>query len=493
MKKNTKILIGSAAGIAVLGAAVLVLVLTQPADETQASSSSDEELTLLSYKADDISTLTIKNENGEFPINRLGSATWGSDSIPEEYANSTAYSSSMSGAGSIEAKLLAEKDAQDLAKYGFDNPTATFSMTFKDDKYEPISCSVGIKNEGESAWYFKTDENNDVYLVTNSQLSFAMGDVLDYVQLSSLTDAYDSENDTVDRVRIERADLENDLVLDKVEQDSDKEFATTYATYKMSSHNNILVDDEKCQDIVYGLFGLSATKAVAVNPDEQTKKDCGFDSPTCTASMVNGEEVTKLYIGAPVIEKSTDEETGAVTETVTGYYGMVAGKDVIYEFAADSLPWLDIQPENLLYRLFLSPYIYYVDNVTVVDTDKNEYKFSIIGDSSSSEIKLGDTVIDRSSFTTFYQYMLSCYADKIYVEDLTDENKFICSFTYNYRDENDGVNGKDVVELYSSESDRTCIVVVNGDVRYKTYQIYGTRFLDNLQALLNGGEIISDF
>ncbi len=51
----------------------------------------------------------------------------------------------------------------------------------------------------------------------------------------------------------------------------------------------------------------------------------------------------------------------------------------------------------------------------------------------------------------------------------------------------------DVVEFYASESDRTCIIVVNGDVRYKVRQIYATRLLENLNALLSGGEIVSEF
>ena len=37
------------------------------------------------------------------------------------------------------------------------------------------------------------------------------------------------------------------------------------------------------------------------------------------------------------------------------------------------------------------------------------------------------------------------------------------------------------------------IITVNGDVRYKVRQVYATRLLENLDALLNGGEIKTDF
>lgn len=492
MKKNAKILIASAVGIAVLGTATLALVLTNPVDNTTSASSEEStKVSVFSYKKDDILSLTIKNETDEFTIDRLGSEKWGTKGIPEDYANNTAYGSTMEDAGVIEAKMMVEENAEDLSKYGFDKPTATISMTFKDDKHEPVECIVGMKNLGENAWYLKTGDSNAVYLVSNSNLSFAFTEELDYVQLSTLIPAYDSQNDVVDRIRIERPDLEKDLVLDKLPEETDKEFVSVYVGYAMSSHNNILADDEKDMDILYGMFGISASDAVAVNPTEEDKKKYGFDSPTCTATMIkNGSELTKLYIGAPLYHIEKDEETGKESRTITGYYGMLSDKDVIYVFAPDSLPWLTIKPEDILYRLFLTPYIYYVDDVTVKDAEGKEYEFKIIGDADKNSIEYEGKVINGTRFRDFYQYLLAAYAEEIYNEPLTADNKFVGGFTYDYREDDEG---EDVVELYSSEQDRTCIIVVNGDVRYKVRQMYATRLIQNLEALLSGGEIYQDF
>ena len=62
MKKNAKILIASAAGIAVLGAATLALVLTNPVEDVTSSTSSEQstKVSVFSYKTDDILSLTIK-------------------------------------------------------------------------------------------------------------------------------------------------------------------------------------------------------------------------------------------------------------------------------------------------------------------------------------------------------------------------------------------------------------------------------------------------
>ena len=492
MKKNTKIILGSVIGLAVLGAATLALVLTQPKDDTaDQDTSSDTSVSITDYETDDISTLTIKNESGEYTINRLGKEKWGIDAIPEALANSSSYSNAMSSAGGMSAKQVVEENAEDLSKYGFDDPTATFKMTFKDNKAEDITCLVGIKYEGENSWYVKTDKSNTVYLVSNSGVSFAMNGELSYVNKSTLTDSYDSENDTVNRVRVERKDLDKDIVLDKLPEETEKEFSSTYVAYAMSSHNGILADDELDQKVVYGLYGISASDVFAVSPTDEQKKQAGLDDPDCTVTMVSNEDtVTKLTIGSAVYTVTKNDETGEEIKSITGYYGMLSDKDAIYVFSPDDLPWLTVTPESILYKLFLTPYIYYLDGVTVYDSDRKAYDFKITGDADSSSFTYDGKEIDSAKFKTFYQYLLSAYAEQIYLDDLTDDNKFIAGITYDHREEG---KDNDVVEFYSNESDRTCIIVVNGDVRYKVRQVYATRLLDNLNALLTGGEIVSDF
>ena len=443
MKKNTKIILGSVIGIAVLGAATLALVLTQPeSDNADSGTSSSETVSVTDYTTDDISTLTISNESGEYTINRLGKEKWGIDSIPEALANSSAYSTAMSSAGGIGAKQIVEENATDLAKYGFDKPTATVKMTFKDNKAEDITCLIGIKYEGENSWYVKTDKSDTVYLVANAE-------------------------------------------------ETEKEFSSTYVAYEMSSHNNILADDELDKKVIYGLFGISASDVFAVSPTDEQKKQAGLDDPNCTVTMVsNKETVTKLTLGSAVYTVTKNDETGEEIKTITGYYGMLSGKDAIYVFSPDSLPWLTATPENMLYKLFLTPYIYYLDGVTIYDSDRKAYDFTITGDADKSSFTYEGKEVDSAKFKAFYQYLLSAYAEQIYLDDLTGDNKFIAGVTYDHREEG---KENDVVEFYASESDRTCIIVVNGDVRYKVRQIYATRLLENLNALLSGGEIVSEF
>ncbi len=498
MKKNAKILIASAAGIAVLGGAAAVLLLTapQPAEEESSSVETDNSVELMSYAADDISKLTVKNENGEFSINRLGKEKWGIDEIPEKNGNSTSYGSTMENAAELTAKMTVEENAADLEKYGLASPTSEFTLDFKDGKHDSITCQVGNKNEGASGWYFKLSDSDTVYLVNESDISFSQGKYLDYVLLNGFIDAYDADNDVLSRLRISRKDLDRDIVLDKLPQvDSEDGHTNVYVGYEISSHNGILADDEKDTDILYGLFELTATSAAAVSPTKEQLEGFGLDDPFCTASIVLNDEVKKIDIGNAVY--AVDQESGAQTDEIIGYYGMLQGTDIVYQFAPDAVPWVTVTVNDILYKQFLTPYIYNVDTVNIKNADGESHSVKIIGDDSDTAeyILDGEEKLDGPNFRSFYRYLLSCYAEEIYVDELTDDNKFVAGYDFIYRSKEDGSegNGKDSVELYSSDQDLTCIIVVNGQVRYKVRRLYGVRYQTNYDALLNGGEVQEDY
>ena len=89
----------------------------------------------------------------------------------------------------------------------------------------------------------KTDKSDTVYLVANAGVSFAMNSELSYVNKSTLTAAYDSEKDKVNRVRIERKDLDKDIVLDKLPEQTEKKFSSTYVAYETVSYTHL---DGRC-------------------------------------------------------------------------------------------------------------------------------------------------------------------------------------------------------------------------------------------------------
>ncbi|MCH5324397.1 MAG: DUF4340 domain-containing protein [Eubacterium sp.] len=498
MKKNAKILLASAAGIAVLGVTVTALVLTAPRPEEETSSTPDihESVDLFNYAADDISKLTISNENGEFAINRLGMEKWGIDEIPEDYANTAVYSTVMKNAAELTALQKVEENSGDLGKYGLDKPTSEFSLDFKDGKYDSIKCIVGNKNEGAGGWYFKLGDSDTVYLVNENDILFSQGKYLDYMLLSGFIPSFDGDNDVVSRLRISRKDLDRDIVLDKL-PDADPELENTnvYVGYEISSHHDVLADDEKDMGILYGLFELVASSAEAINPTAEQLAEYGLDDPYCSAGMVLNDEVVKIDIGNAIY--AVNSETGAVTDEITGYYGKLQGRDVVYVFPIDKLPWVKITVDDILYTQFLTPYIYNIDTVTFANGEGESHTVKIVGnDSDTATFTLdGEKQLYGPDFRSFYRYLLSCHAEKIYVGELTEDNTLIGSFEYKYRRSHDGTQGDgvDTVELYSSEEDLTCIIAVNGQVRYKVRRVYGVRYQTNFEAILNGGNIQEEY
>lgn len=497
MKKNTKILIMSAIGLGVLVLVTVVLLLVSSMDSADNSSTSDsnssttstvdESLILANQKADNISTLTVKNAKDEYTIKRLGVDKWEITQLGEAPITDGAYSTSITAAAAITAKKLVEENVSDMAKYGLDKPQAEFTIVYKDDTAKTVTFIVGAEAPSESAYYFAEKDSKNVYIVATSALSFALNTKYSYIS-TTLTPAYDTEKaPVIDRIRIHRKDLDKDIVLDVIPEDPNADedtIATTYATYMFSSHNDVLADDEDIQYWIYGLYGLTATEALKANLSDEDKKEAGLDDPTAVISMVVGDKLTKLTIGNPIYATTTDKTTGEETKAISGYMCVLEGIDVLYNIPVANLSWLTAKVDNAMYRIFLSPYIYYLNGVNVKTAD-GEYKFTVTGDADESSFALNGEKIDSAKFKSFYQYLISAAAEELYLEDIKDTDTFVATITYDYKDKE---KTDDVVSLYIS-SDRKCIITVNGATRYKCRQIYATRFLENIATITSGGDI----
>lgn len=496
MKKNKKLLLLAGAAILALGLATAILLIfgsDSDNNSSEVSSEVDTTVALTSQNADDVSTLTVKNQKGEFVINRLGISKWGIDKLGEVPVVQDTFSASISAVAALNASQLVEASCTEMDKYGLDKPSAEFTITYKENKAEPITFCVGLYSESFSSYYVNIKGKTDVYIVARTGLPFIEHSDLSYIN-TTLVGAYDTEaTPKIERVRINRKNLEQDIVLDVLPEVEEGQIADTYATYAFSSHNDILADDDKDKEVVYGIFGLTANGAVYANPTEAQYKETGLDDPFCTVSVMVEDEVTKLYIGNPNNSTSTTENIGGdETKVVSSYYCKIQGTEVIYDVPAESLPWLTAEVGDMIYGLFFTPYIYYLDSIDIKTAD-TEYNYKIIGeveDEDNHTFVLNDKIdIDGSRFRSFYQYLLSAKSEEIYIQDLTENDVFLASITYTRSD----TKAVDTIGFYQSGTDRKCIITVNGKVQYKCRQIYGTRLLDNIKAIAEGGEIVATF
>src|SRR5699024_4896365 len=99
-----------------------------------------------------------------------------------------------------------------------------------------------------------------------------------------------------------------------------------------------------------GAYGLEAASVAAIHPDEAALAEYGLTDPYCVVEFDReGEEFT-LTIG--------NSDGG------TGRYVMVNGKDEVFLVDENSLPWMNIQLNQMLSSLIFLPFI---DDVSQVD------------------------------------------------------------------------------------------------------------------------------
>lgn len=516
LSKNTKTIIIAAALLLVLGVVCLVLVMTAPdsseetsSDVSSAVSNTEDTTTVLTNKdGTHVVTLQIENETGSYTFNRDMRAVSSTDSegnvsTTDEYfwvspemaglePNDTTVKALMNTMAGMTTNKTVEESAQDLEKYGLQQPLSTAKITFEDGTSETVH--FGIRNPASEGFvYCRLDGSSDVYQISYYSVNKVFYAINDFVDLI-FTDGYSAEDPKeLDYMVVERKDFDEAIEIgymyDIEEEASDiNSVITTFNSHRVTSPVLAEVDSTKGQTYCYGLYGLTASSCVAVSADEALLAETGLDDPYCTVTFKYGGKRNVLYIGNQIITTTeTDNEDTPTLTTVAGYYGMLEGNNGIYAFSTDSVPWCTMTLEDIVSRRPVSPYIYTVDKLTIT-TPEREYLFTVTGDAESNSFTIDGTELNGDKFRQLYQQLISAVGDELYLTD-GDYEPYI-TVKFEYRDEYHEVYGtdSDILEFYQSD-DRKNIVRVNGKVLFKVRQIYTERMLDNIDALLNGGEL----
>ncbi len=536
LSKTTRTVIIAAGVLLVLGAVLLVLMLTSPAGDDNSSGASTGESTGTSEAADSSSVsdssgtssdsekvvitdkeqenvlkMEVRNETGSFSFERnqrevsttdddgnVSTSTeyyWTSPELDGVDHNDSTIGSFVRCMAGLSASSMVEENAQDLEKYGLADPAAEVKVTFDDGTSADI-C-FGIRNPAASNYvYCLTNGGSDVMQVSYYSAGSAFYDIRDFVNLV-LTEAYDANNaKELDYLVIDRKDLDEEVRIEymaDVAAESEKEDSviTTFNTHRITSPITAELDTTKGQTFCYGLYSLTASSCEYIDPTEQEIADAGLDDPFCKVSFKYGGKARVLLLGNEIRTASSDDESSESLSSVTGYYAMFEGGNIIYSISTDNAPWYTFQVQDIMSRRPISPYIYTIDTLTVTTPD-GEYVFKVSGDADDHVFTCGDTVLNDSSFKSFYQHLITSMGEELYFSDEKPEPYITLNFKYREEYYDTYGRSEDTIEFYKSD-DRKNIVSVNGDILYKVRQIYTQRLLENLDALFNGGEIKLDW
>ena len=529
LSKTTRTVIIAAAVLLVLGAVLLVLMMTgsdkkeetsggtsesvstgEDSSSSDNGTSSDSEKTAITDKEqENVLKLEVVNETGSFSFSRqqrevsttdddgnVSTSTeyyWVSPELEGVDHNDSTIGSFVRCMAGLSASSVVEEDAQDLEKYGLATPASEVKISFDDGTSADI-C-FGIRNPAANNYvYCLTKGSNDVMQVSYYSAGSAFYDIKSFVNLV-LTEAYNANNaNELDYLTIERKDLDDPIQIEymyDIAEESEKEDSviTTFNTHRITSPITVELDTTSGQSVCYGLYSLSADSCEYIRPTEQEIADAGLDDPFCKVSFKYGGKARVLLLGNEIRTTSGEDENAV--SSVTAYYAMFEGGDIVYSISTSNAPWYTLQVQDIMSRRPISPYIYTIDTLTVTTPD-GEYVFTVSGDSDDHSFTCGDTVLNDSSFKSFYQHLITTVGEELYFSDEKPEPYI--TLLFKYREEYYDTYGRseDEIVFYQSD-DRKNIVSVNGDILYKVRQIYTQRLLENLDALFNGGEIKLDW
>jgi hypothetical protein len=240
----------------------------------------------------------------------------------------------------------------------------------------------------------------------------------------------------------------------------------------MTSPVRLDLDPTRSSATTDTVYALTAADVAEVFPDDMTLAKYGFETPFGSVDYDIVAGPFHMTFG----NEYTDE-----TGKVAGRYCMVEGRDVIYNFTTDQLPWATIKPLDITSRIITANYIFDLSGVSITGSGYDE-QFTLSG-TSDEDFKVthnGTVVTDNQAFKTFYQYILRTPAEELYLEP-TDAEPVLTVH----------IKGEDIddkLEFIKAE-DRRTIIRFNGVVSLKCKTTFVDRLIDNI-ALYNAGQPI---
>lgn len=512
MSKNKQILIFSGIGILVLAAVAAILMLTAPKEEQAPEeettvTETDESLVIADAKSP-LTKLTVTNSSGTYEITDSGEKDATDEIIYTIKDISSAplltdnLGKAVENASSMTAAQFVE-ETDDLKKYGLSEPKATVKAEFSDGTSHSFMIGDDVPNTSTKV-YFTADGKN-VYTYMKSALSYYTGDKFSFVDTVAVPAYNQQTGEEVLKLTVERKDLEEPIIIESIMPEDEEEIQVY--SYQLVSPYYAYADLKDAPNFMYSLYGITAKSAQWVGLTEQDYELSGLNDPTCVITVESNKKTYTLTLGRAVADTVIDEEGNEKTE-VTGFYGISSEvPDVLYLFNLSDIPAATIDPQRLISRLFLMPYIYSLETLGYSDKDGREFTMSFetteVEDTvdENGEIVKGEDIhyhylngeavegeADSEHLKDMYQYIISAAGEELYLEE--PKGELLATVVYTYADKTKGDNGVDTVRFYESTDDRKVIINLNGENLFKTRQMYITQLFSNVDSFLSGGEII---
>lgn len=510
MKKNMKLLIGVAVAVVVLVGVMLLLIFLPESEDSTAtydegismSTSTDDEGvhqaqintdedgniennsygTLLDYVPADISKIHVENTSGSFDVTSYTPTNEDGEAETTEYTlvgyedfelQSGTPDLIASSAAAIKFASVATLDADKSGEYGFDEPRATVTVTYDDNTTAIII--VGDDAPQSAGTYIKFGDGDAVYVVDADYATPFLYSLTDLFSLTINDSASDDDDSQASSIELSGSNFSDTI---KLEPNSN---TNNSASYVITEPTELFASETGSSEIEGAIRGLYAESVAMVNPSEKQLESLGLSTPYA--------EVKAVYpdVEVDLIASQSDNE---------GYvYLMENGGKVVYQIAADSVPWVTITYDEIVSEYVLYPKMTAL-TVMTVNNGEDTYEFSLSttettttdddGEettTTTTTVKYGDDEIEQSYFSTFYQNVT--LIERSDISSDSPSGSAVYSITYQYSD-----GTSDEVCYYDAGNNRY-LATLNGESLGHVYKSSITKLVDQVEDISENKEVDS--
>ncbi len=489
-KKRMLSLVAAVLSVAILvGGTIAVINLIPEKEDEETPNAAFEDITVIDYEADKLSSVTVTNPQGTF---KLLSETTASESDSSESTTKTVWcvegmdrellsESSLNGIVSAAAKITASRsvDTKTAADCGLDTPLYTVDVT--SEEYGNYSVYVGNDSPDNSGTYLKLSTSDTIYIVATTAVAdynFALLDLASTNTLAGLTvpdSAEGYKDDSGALLKFDKLLLSGKQFPEEVEVvvNSSGDELSQYASYIVKRPTYRIADNI---DAFLTLFqsGISPSGAYAFDTSSASLAAVGLDNP----DMV----VTMTAAGA--------SRTYKLALQSDGNYAVVADDSrLIHKVSASSVAFAGYTTDDIYSTWVYLTSINDISNLTFTHEDE-VYSFDIVYDDSEDAeetyvITHNGEKIDAENFKELYQLIVGIACSDYSIDTtLTAEPTGTLTVTYT----KDG--SKDTI-AFTKASETKYQYTTNGVMMGKITSAAYNKVIKNLRLVSQGKAVVN--
>lgn len=478
MTRQVKTLIAAGAAVVVLGVALFfALRLVDNTESEPSSSTPSTVVSLYSRPMAEIATITLQNQAGEVLLKNTNDAD-ATFTIPELQGLPLKESTIRvlaSNCANLSALDTVAESPEDLALYGLDKPRATLVVV--PTSGEGLTIQIGAAAPGGAGVYVKTNQNENVYLVSSTLATAAMLELLEFVDYN-ITPVDANFMLSVESLYLGGTARPQPVVGEFREAtvyNANAAQEETPKAFKIVEPHERNYDSTEGQEILESAFAMTAQSVAAIHPTEEQLAAYGLSEPY-TVLELSYNEGQKLRL---IASQPKDGQC----------YVMKGNLPIVYQVDSTNLRWVEAQYPDFVMSLLLLAYINDVATVEVAAPGES-YTFTLNGADDDMTVFCRGQELELKNFKQLYQVFIGIPTDGYVPEAPTfTPEQALLTITFNY---DDTTRPSDSLSFFAGPP-RQVYMALNGEVEFLTKSVYVEKVLEDCQRALQGEAVTPIF